>query len=317
VDELGYGDCKALSNYTQSLLKAIDIPSNYTWVQAGTNPSPIFPDFPVDVFNHIILCVPNGQDSIWLECTSQTNPFGYQGTFTGDRDVLMITDDGAEIVHTTVYSKEDNTQRTHADVQVLDDGSAEADISIEYRGTQHENNNLNYIIDDGDEKLKNWIHKNTKTSEFTINDFEFEMKKGKLPSIEERLKIHISSLASTSGSRLFLVPNLLNRWTYSPKKVKGRKTAVVLTSEYQDYDSIVFNIPEKYHIEYIPDDFFIENDFGSYSSIMKFENNQLIYIRTMSRNNGRFPKEEYAKFREFYKMMVKADKAKVVFVNKS
>ena len=108
VDQYGYGDCKALSNYTKSLLESLNIEARYTLVKAGEDEPNIISDFPSRQFNHVILCVPNQGDTLWLECTSQTNPFGYTGTFTSDRDVLVVTDGGGKIVHTPVYSQKDN-----------------------------------------------------------------------------------------------------------------------------------------------------------------------------------------------------------------
>src|SRR5690606_15081789 len=78
VDALSYGDCKALTNYTAALLKVVGINSHYTEVYAGKNKVNYLRDFASGgQGNHIILCVPFGKDTTWLECTSKDAPFGY------------------------------------------------------------------------------------------------------------------------------------------------------------------------------------------------------------------------------------------------
>ena len=80
VDRLGYGDCKALSNYMKALLKVAGIRSDYTVAGASNSQGITMTDFPTaNQCNHVILCVPFKKDTIWLECTSQTTPCGYLG----------------------------------------------------------------------------------------------------------------------------------------------------------------------------------------------------------------------------------------------
>ena len=317
VDELGYGDCKALSNYTYALLEAVNISSNYALVYGGSNPPELDPEFSAHKFNHAILCVPNKQDSIWLECTSQTNPFGYVGNFTGDRDVLLITKEGGKIVHTPIYKKDQNTQTTVATVDVSKDGSATANISIDYNGLQYENGDINRYMNKGKEELKKWIFKNTDIPDFSVDEFNFKESKDKIPSIRETVSLSIPRLAKPNGKRVFLSPNLLNKYSSIPPKEENRETDIVLKFTGIDIDSITYIIPPHLYPEYIQEPISIESEFGSYYSSATISQGQLIYIRKMEYNKGRFSKESYDDFRNFYKEVSKADKSKVVFIDKT
>jgi hypothetical protein len=84
VEKYGYGDCKALSNFMGAMLKEAGIRSNYALIYGGESKRKVYEEFPKSYFNHAILAVPTESDTIWLECTSQTNPFGYLG-------ILLLT----------------------------------------------------------------------------------------------------------------------------------------------------------------------------------------------------------------------------------
>jgi hypothetical protein len=105
-----YGDCKALSNYMVALLKEAGIDGKYVVIYGGRDMPDLVGDFPSLQGNHMITCVPLGKDSIWLECTSQTESPDFMGSFTGDRNAILIDADGGHIVHTPSYSAADNLQ---------------------------------------------------------------------------------------------------------------------------------------------------------------------------------------------------------------
>ncbi|NJN49909.1 MAG: DUF3857 domain-containing protein [Polaribacter sp.] len=121
VDKLGYGDCKGLTNYTKALLDVVGVTSYYTHVEADSYDQISFEtDFSsLEQGNHVILNIPNNGNDIWLECTSQTSPFGYIGGFTDDRKVLVITPEGGILKQTTAYKNEQNVQDLKAEIQLL------------------------------------------------------------------------------------------------------------------------------------------------------------------------------------------------------
>lgn len=317
VEQNGYGDCKALSNYMVSMLDAAGVKANYILIRAGENSPDIDINFPSSQFNHAIVAVPDKKDTLWLECTSQTNPFGYMGSFTGGRHALMITENGGKLVRTPVYAAEQNTQSRTADVFVELTGDAKAKVKTTYRGLQYENGNLNFIVNGKYDDQKEWVQDNTEIPAFDIVNFSMTNHKDKIPAAVVNLDLTLKRFATVSGKRIFLTPNLMNRSTYIPEKLESRKTNVVLRTAYTDLDTIRYHLPEGIYPEFLPEPTKVKSRFGEYESTFTVDQGSLLYIRKMRMNKGEYPAETYKELTEFYRNINKADNTKLVFMSKT
>lgn len=317
VDNTGYGDCKALSNYTVAMLSAAGIKANYTLINAGEDEPDIQTDFPSTQFNHVIVSVPNNKDTLWLECTSQTNPFGYLGTFTGDRHALMITEQGGKLVKTPSYPISQNIELRVADVTLDRTGNAKATVRTTFSGLKYELGGLSEIVNHGVDDQKKWLQKYTDIPSFDIATFSMTNKKDKIPSATVNVNYVLNRYATISGKRIFFSPNLMNRSTYIPEKIENRKTEVVLRTPYIEVDTIRYTLPEDVYPEFMPEQFVIKSKFGEYQSSFKVDRGSLIYIRRLQMNKGTYPPESYQELIDFYKNMNKADNLKMVFVSKT
>jgi hypothetical protein len=317
VDQTGYGDCKALSNYMVAMLKEIGIKSYYTKIMAGENAPEVDGSFPSPQSNHIIVCVPNASDTLWLECTSQTNPFGYLGFFTGDRKGLIVTDEGGKLVHTTRYPANKNIQARTAEVIVSLNGDATAHVRTTYSGLQYENGDLNFYLNNQYDDQKKWLQRNTDIPSFDIASFSMKDKKGKIPVAVVNVDLVLKRLATPSAKRFFLTANLMNRSTYIPEKVEARKTNVVVRSSFVDFDTIRYHLPEGIYPEFMPKPVTIKSRFGEYDANYTLDQNDLIYIRRFKMDKGTFPPESYTELIDFYKSLNKADNTKLVFLSKT
>ena len=130
VDRVGYGDCKALTNYTKALLNVVGVPSYNTLLYRNPTKTNIESDFVAMQGDHMILCIPQNGTNIFLECTSQDSPFGYQGTFTDDRDVLVVKPEGGEIVRTKIYEDIGNTQTGKGTYTINENGDFSGILKI-------------------------------------------------------------------------------------------------------------------------------------------------------------------------------------------
>jgi hypothetical protein len=314
VDEVGYGDCKGLSNYMKALLKAVGITSHYTIVESGEDFPQIITEIPKHQFNHAILCVPLKSDTVWLECTNQIAQFGFLGDFTSDRHVLLIKDDGGEIVRTPVYSITDNYQNTRASVTLTPDGNGEATITRNFGGLQFNDQMGNLYASPEDQK--EWLYEYYDIPNYQLENYSFVKDPADNPRAMLKSGVKLTNYASASGKRLFLPLNLTNRFTTLPPKVKTRRTNIRRTYQYLDADTIEYIIPENMEVEFLPDNKEINSAFGVYKASVAKKDNSILYIREVKMYKGTFPKETYGDFVKFFNDMNVADKCQAILIKK-
>lgn len=318
VASKGYGDCKALTNYFNAMLTTAGVTAYGALVYAGSSGVDVQEDFPVSSFNHIISCIPTATDTLWIECTSQTNPFGYQGDFTGNRKVLLLKPNGGGLVNTIRYQPEDNRQSRNIQITVDENGNAVANVSTQYSGLQHEaiDRAVNHMT--ADEQRK-WLLDRIAIGNFELNKFDFKIAKSKIPAASEDLTLYINKCATKSGKRLFISPNLMTTFFSPLAPAEDRKSKLYLnenTYSFMDTDTITYQLPKGFVVEYLPENISLKEDFGEYSASVETSEDKLIYYRKVRLQGGVYPPEAYNKFVEFLKNVKKADRMRVVYVEK-
>ncbi|MAP79888.1 MAG: DUF3857 domain-containing protein [Aequorivita sp.] len=311
VDKLSYGDCKALTMYTKSLLDAVNVPSYYTLVNAGDNITEIKEEFTFPWFNHAILAIPNNDDYTWLECTNQDTPFGYIGDFTDDRDVLVMTPQGGKVVRTKEYKTEENLQENTVEVKVDPAGNVTAVCKRVSQGLQYDDK---YLLpkkkqEDLDKYYKKqWSYING----FSIDNVKLTNNREDVIFTEE-LKLDIPNYANPVSNDYLFCANILNQHRYIPPRIDTRKQNLYISSGRIDKDTVTVEIPENFEIDGLPEATILETKFGKYENNFELTSeNKLIYTRKMVLNKGEYPPTEYENFRNFLRSIARLDKTKIL-----
>jgi hypothetical protein len=312
IQRLSYGDCKALTNYMKSLLEAIGIKSNYCLVKAGESAPLMIKEFPSTQFNHAFLCVPLSNDTLWLECTSQRVPCGYNGNFTDDRDVLLIDDDMSKVVHTKAFSSENNKETQKSHVKIEENGKGSVEIITVYKGLKYGDILPTFLADDASKKHK--ISERIKFPNFQVLNFNYKENKAVIPTIEEKLNLNFENYLNSMGSRYLLQLNFSNRIDDAPTNLRSRKTDVYVRRSSLDIDTITYDLPLSLKPESLPKPVYIKTQFGDYQAKVEFANSQLVYIRSFLINKGQYKASDYAGFVDFFEKVSTADNMRCALI---
>lgn len=312
VDRLGYGDCKGLSNYTKALLEAVDIPVHYAVIYGGRRIRDFDKEFSVTEGNHAVLAIPYEEDYIWLECTSQTTPFGYIANFTDDRDALLITPDGGKIVHTTVYKTSENLTQTNAQIELSKEGHISGDVKIISQGANYYYHAAKERESVKDQKLVYKEEYWEDINRLEIGNIKLSNDKDSI-QFTEHLELSAEKYAKSTGGRLIFTPNVFNKFTSVPPKNNNRISDIKIDRGRTEKDEYILKIPEGTEVEALPKPIEIKTQFGSYTyNVLKGNANEVLVKRELVLNNGLFDAASYNEFRSFRKAIAKADRSKMV-----
>lgn len=315
VDRVKYGDCKGLSNYTKALLKEVGVTSYYTHVESGNYKVSFETDFPdLGAGDHVILAVPYKDKLYWIDCTSQIHPFGFIGDFTDGRQVLLIKPEGGELVTTTAYVNEENSQKITGNYTLSDDNSITAAITIKTKGVQYDDH-FPMQLKSKDDIIKDYKENWGNINNLNIENFEFNNDRENV-EFTETINVSAINYGSKSGERLLFVVNAFNKNNYVPDRYRNRLMPLEIQRGYLDEDEFVINLPAGYKIEALPEPIEIENEFGSYKANVEKtkDGNSLIYSRRLLIKEGEYPKEKYEEYRTFRKDISSNDNAKIVLI---
>jgi len=314
VDRESYGDCKALVNYTQALLKAADIDSYYCIVQSGrAHNVSLLSDFAsMNQGDHIILCVPFKNDTTWADCTSQSIPFGYLGDFTDDRTVLAITPQGGKLLHTPKYPAETNLESRKADFTINTDGELSGSMTTVFKGVNYEDRD-EVIKDTRDEQIK--FEKRTyPINNMAIEALDIKQDKSFDPSTTENIKLHARDYATVDNGKYYFLLNPANRQTYLPALLHNRVTDIYIPRGESEEDEVTYTVPKGYRLEKRVLNVTLNKPFGKFTANMELTGGKLTYKRKFQLNGGTYSKDTYQDFREFFDAVFDADRYNVVLI---
>lgn len=315
VDKKKYGDCKALTNYMQAMLDAVGIISYPALVNAEYNQKPVDPSFPHNSFSHVILCVPANKDTTWLECTSKATEAGVLGSFTENRNALLITPDGGKLVPTPKSDPAENTFHLTTKVILNEDASGESESVMESKG-EYKEEIIQYVLNEKKDDQKEYLVKRLGFSQ--PDQFELTTNRND-HSAKTSFKLEIEKVPEFSaGSKMFLNPRIYKIWSGEFSKDEKRIHSFYFPFPFIKTDTTVYQLPESYTVENLPKSKEQQFKYGSFVTKYNYDEkaNTITSTAFLELNQNVIPANDFSDVRKFFSNVIKEYTEKIVIRRK-
>ncbi len=252
--------------------------------------------FPFWGGNHAINEVWIDGEKYVLDATNNNHRFPYYSS--GDCDLWYCNYVRGDVVYNPPMPSGNNAMRSQTHVKVGEEGSAYVTDSMYFSG-------------DFEAGYRGWFeHTPEKQHEQIMENFASGRNPGSIledfsiyniSDIEKPFTFRFSYevpefLVKAGDYQLLEVPAL--RYTFPEIALTDRHYDIKLDYPFQRRHNVTFEIPDNYEIEFVPEEFKVENEYIEYSARYEREGNTIRFIDEYNIKKIRIPKEDYDKYKE-------------------
>jgi len=304
------GDCKGLTNLMKAMLKAVEIPSYYTII--STVHKSLYEDFPSFMqANHVILLVPQENDSIWLECTSQTLPFGYVHTDLAGHDAVIVTDEGGKLCKLPSYTDEQYLKKSYFEMDLSNEGNIKGNFSFMECLDGFESVYRDLKSNDP-ERVSNYINRNIKIPHFRTSNIRITEEDSHLPHVKLHSDFETADFVNKTGARFFIPVSPLKKSNFKIFTSTTRIHDIFIPNGFRELDKIVYNIPDGYTIESLPKGISLDTDFGTINIEIEHSEKTITYTQDILVKSGKYDKIRYNEIKDFFGQIESLSKKNIV-----
>jgi len=312
VSENKYGDCKALTTYMMALLNFVGIKGYYTLINASIQPENIIEEIPYPQFNHVILCVPLLKDTIWIENTASSIPFGYLSSFIQNRKALFVDKGSSHIINTPKLGRNDAIVRK---INFICKTSEDVEINalFYFKGYEFEKfNSINtyYNKRDQDEILRSYLP----LVNYEVLDWQLRKLDRDSSKIYLESKIKISNYLKPLGADYYF--NTLSILNITFENPNERVLPLQIPFPLNSIDSVSYNLSDNLIVKRLPESISIKTEFGGYNLSTMINGNRFQVFKRLMIYPAIYPLERYRDFYSFIKQVKEAEKKVIVLSNK-
>jgi hypothetical protein len=316
VDQKKYGDCKALANYMVAMLKAVNIKAYCAVIYGGSNAEPADVSFPSHPFNHVIACVPFKGDTTWLDCTDNEQPFGKLGTFTQNRNALLITEDGGKLVNTPKSIVDDNLFKSETQLILQPDGGAKVKVQLWGSGGYREM--LFGIMNQKADDQKQSIIRGLGFKQPSI----LELKQGEDKDGIKQLDVNMEYdkfCDIMAGDKQFYRPRVFDLWHLTIPVLENRKSAYYFEHPMKKVSVTTIDLPPGFEVESMPANASLKFSFGTYdvTYVYNAAKNQIVNTTQFKLTNYVIPAAKYNEMQQYMDNIAKVQNKKLVIRKKA
>lgn len=297
VAATGFGDCKALTNYMQSMLKHAGIKSYQALI--STEYESLLKDFPnMHQLNHVVLYVPKegSDDYILIECTNPSLPLGFIPQSLAGHEALLIKDGKGQLIKIRERNEEENRRTVTANIKLNSEGKADITFQKDMYGVFYEDSR--YLTNENAENCANYARNSTiYLKESSVNNVSIKEYTEDTPYIRADVRAS-AEYGEMAGSQMFIRCNpFIEPAVY--KLRSDRTRPIVIRTPFSHSETVTIEFPEGAVTEALPKPSHFENSFGIIDFSVQQGKGSVTFTTSTVCHKGRFSTSLCNEFTEF------------------